>query len=451
MKELRRELKQMDVWGLALGAMIGTGCFFLPGTVFLPKSGPAGAAAGIFAGMCMIMVIGVNYSYLIMHYPKSGGEYVFVKETYGSGHAWICGWFLALAYVALVSLNGTAATMILRYLFPGMLEYGKLYTVAGWEVYLAEAAVSGAVILLTAAVNLYGVKLAGAVQTAIALFLVLSVGLLAAAVLGSGITLRNLAPGFAGGHKGGCVFASLAIAPFLFIGFDCIPQAAGEYRFSNRKTLKILLLAILFAASVYGLVMLMTGVAMPWQALLDRRDAWATGAAIGYKLGKGWMYVLGFAMLCAALSGMNAFLLSSSRLVYAMAQDGALPRVFAKISGKRQIPGNAVCFVTMVSLLSPWLGREVLNWIVDMTSVGGAVAYCYTSMITYTVAKKEGQGRYKITGMLGALFSVLFLGLLLVPGLTSSLSKQALAALGIWSILGIVFGKYHKRKSGKHA
>lgn len=48
--KLRKVMSPVDVWGLALGAIIGWGCFVLPGTTFLPKAGPAGTAVGMLIG-----------------------------------------------------------------------------------------------------------------------------------------------------------------------------------------------------------------------------------------------------------------------------------------------------------------------------------------------------------------------------------------------------------------
>lgn len=43
----KKELRPIDVWGLALGAIVGWGCFVLPGNAFLPKAGPLGMAIGM--------------------------------------------------------------------------------------------------------------------------------------------------------------------------------------------------------------------------------------------------------------------------------------------------------------------------------------------------------------------------------------------------------------------
>ena len=74
--KLRKVMSPVDVWGLALGAIIGWGCFVLPGTTFLPKAGPAGTAVGMLIGALLIIVIAISYGYLIKNYPLSGGEFV---------------------------------------------------------------------------------------------------------------------------------------------------------------------------------------------------------------------------------------------------------------------------------------------------------------------------------------------------------------------------------------
>lgn len=445
MSTLKKELKPINVWGLAFGAIIGTGCFFLPGNKFLPQSGPLGMVIGVLTGMIMIVIIGANYSFMISHYPSAGGEYIFTRKRLGVGHAYVCGWFLALAYISLIPLNGTAATMILRYLFPGLLERGKLYTVAGWDVYLAEVIVSCIIIITLVIVNVKGVKTAGNVQTMIALLLAGSVIVLALAIGMKGVDLHNLQPYFARDNMAECILPTLAVAPFLFVGFDCIPQAAEEYKFSHKKTFHIMLVAIIFATFVYCAVNLFTAIAMPYQDLLSTAPLWATGTAIEYMLGKPGILFLGTAMMCAALSGINAFLLSSSRLLYSMASEGTIPKKFSVISEKNKIPQNAIIFVAAISLIAPWFGREVLNWIVDMTSVGTAMAFAYTSFVTIGIAKEEKNIRICATGVLGVLFSILFLVLLLCPGMPGALGTAPWIALIIWTALGIVFWVIKKR------
>lgn len=436
----KRDLRAMDIWGLALGAMIGWGCFVLPGNSFLPKAGPWGMAVGMLVGALLIMVISISFSYLISKFPVSGGEFVYADAAFGKVHAFICGWFIVLAYWCLIPLNGTAVGLIGRYLFPGILQQGLMYTVAGWEVFAGEVAVAILAIVIMGLANMRGVKIAGWIQSTVALTLVGSILLVTGAVLWNGANWGNLQPGIPVGKTPfSAIFAIAAMAPWAFIGFDCIPQAAEEYRFSNKKTLFILISSICVATLMYICINTVTAIVMPWQELIDSKPFWATGLAVEMVLGKFGLFCIGVAMFCAVISGLNAFFLSASRLMYAMSNADALPAWFGKLDPVHHVPRNAIWFIMALAIFAPFFGREVLNWIVDMTSVGAALAYGYTTASAMVLAKRNGDTRYMIAGIFGTVFSVFFLGLLLIPGAPGFLSIQAQLALLVWVVLGIIF------------
>lgn len=447
--KLKKAMRPIDVWGLALGAIIGWGCFVLPGNAFLPKAGPLGTAIGMLIGAALIVVIALSYGYLIRKYPTSGGEFVYTKETMGKGHAFICGWGMILAYWSLVPLNATALALISRYLFPGIIQRGLLYEVAGWEVYAGEVVVASFFIILMAIINIHGIKQAAWIQTAIALTLVGGILIVTALVFATGPDMENMSPAFPDGRrwwKG--VFSIVAMAPWAFIGFDCIPQSAEEYNFSHKRSTRIMIEAIVIAAFLYIMINTITAVGFqPWQELLTNKEAaWATGFVVKNVLGTAGLVLLGIAMFCAVVSGMNAFYISTSRLMYAMAQDGALPKVFGKLGVKHGTPRNAILFIMVLSLAAPWFGREVLSWIVDMTSVGGAIVFAYTTAAAAIIARKHRHTTQMWLGIIGCIFSLFFLSLLIIPGMPGFLTVQSQVCLGIWIVLGIIF--YLIRRNG---
>ena len=438
--KLQRVMRPVDVWGLALGAIIGWGCFVLPGTAFLPKAGPGGTAMGMLIGALLIIVIAVSYGYLIRKFPISGGEFIYAKEAFGKRNAFVCGWAMILAYWSLIPLNATALAMISRYLFPGIIQQGLLYEIAGWEVYAGEVILASSAIILMALLNIRGIKQAAWMQTAIALTLVgciLVITFLAFCIS----DWSNLAPGFPDGRrwwKG--VFSIVAMAPWAFIGFDCIPQSAEEYNFSHRKSTFIMISAVLVAAILYIAVCAVTAVGVePWQQLLDSRNAWPTGYVVRNTMGLAGIVVLGVAMFCAVVSGMNAFYISTSRLMYAMAKEGSLPKWFEHLSPKYGTPTNAILFTMAMSLFAPWFGREILLWIVDMTSVGAAIVFAYTTGSAAVIGYRNGSRKYTVFGIVGCLFSLFFLSLLIIPGMPGYLTFQSRVVLFVWILIGVAF------------
>lgn len=438
--KLKRVMRPIDVWGLALGAIIGWGCFVLPGTAFLPKAGPGGTAMGMLIGALLIIVIAVSYGYLIRKFPISGGEFIYAKEAFGKRNAFVCGWAMILAYWSLIPLNATALAMISRYLFPGIVQQGLLYEIAGWEVYAGEVILASAAIVLMALLNIRGIKQAAWIQTAIALTLVGCILVITFLVFCIS-DWSNLAPAFPEGRrwwKG--VFSIVAMAPWAFIGFDCIPQSAEEYNFSHKKSTFIMISAVLVAAILYIAVCAVTAVGVePWQQLLDSRNVWPTGYVVRNTMGLAGIIVLGVAMFCAVVSGMNAFYISTSRLMYAMAKEGSLPKWFEHLSPKYGTPTNAIIFTMAMSLFAPWFGREILLWIVDMTSVGAAIVFAYTTGSAAVIGYRNGSKKYAVFGIIGCLFSLFFLSLLIIPGMPGYLTFQSRVVLFVWILIGVAF------------
>lgn len=438
--KLQRVMRPIDVWGLALGAIIGWGCFVLPGTAFLPKAGPGGTAVGMLIGALLIIVIAVSYGYLIRKYPISGGEFIYAKEAFGKRNAFVCGWAMILAYWSLIPLNATALAMISRYLFPGIVQQGLLYEIAGWEVYAGEVVLASAAIILMALINIRGIKQAAWMQTAIAMTLVGCI-LVVTFLVFCISDWSNLSPAFPDGRrwwKG--VFSIVAMAPWAFIGFDCIPQSAEEYNFSHKKSTFIMISAVLVAAVLYIAVCAVTAVGVePWQQLLSERSSWPTGYVVRNTIGLVGIIVLGIAMFCAVVSGMNAFYISTSRLMYAMAKEGSLPKWFEHLSPKYGTPTNAILFTMAMSLFAPWFGREILLWIVDMTSVGAAIVFAYTTGSAAVIGYRDRSWKYTVFGVLGCLFSLFFLSLLIIPGMPGYLSIQSRVVLFVWILIGVLF------------
>ncbi len=442
----KRNLRKSDVWALALGAIIGWGCFVMPGTTFLPKAGPS-AILGVLIGGGMMAVISLSYGYCIKKYPLSGGEFVYSDAAFGKRHSFVCGWMIVLGYWSLIPLNSTAIGLITRYLMPGVFQFGYLYTIADWDVYLGEVILSSALIILLGFLNVRGVKFAGWFQSTVAILLVASVLICFIGVLLSHPDFSNLRPFFAEVSDGqvlnkgifACLIAIACYAPYCFVGFDCIPQTAEEYKFSHKASTGLMVAAILIGACIYAAVIFITAVVEPWGSFIASNPDWATGESVMGTLGNVGLFFLGIAMLCAVLSGMNAFYLAASRLLNSMSSTNALPRGFSDLHPKFGTPAKAIYFLMIFSLFCPWLGRGVLNWIVDMTCVGAAVGFTYTCAAATKMAKQDQKRRQMIIGIVGTALSAFFIILSFIPGSPGFLSVPSFIILAVWIVLGIVF------------
>lgn len=476
-QQLKKNLNPANVWAIAFGCIIGWGSFVNPGKKFLPNSGVAGTTIAMILGALVMIIIAFSYAYMVPKCPKAGGEYTFTKECFGKNTAICCGWFLVAAYLTNVPMNSTAIGLIVDGLdgSANILKFGFHYTIAGFEVYLGEILLASTILILFAMLNIWGVKKAAFVQTILSSLLVISVFTLAivalcsskatlhntepiwgfdkAAAMQAGATTENIGQFANTGAKGviTAILATFAIAPWAFVGFDTIPQAAEEFKFSYRKVISIMVLAIVFGCFVYSTNNLVAAAALKnWP---DRVMAgeWVLLVAAEEMMGIFGKVLIGVAVSCAVLSGIMGFYLASSRLLYSMAQDGYMPKVFGKISPKYSTPTNAIIFCLIISLSGPILGREALGWFVDMSAIGAALGYFFTCISTLKKLKQSGERNplVRTLATIGTGFSSLFMVLQLIPipGLEGvHFGKESYILLVVWIAIGVVFAGICQRK-----
>lgn len=439
-QHLEKSLSAVGVWALALGAMIGWGCFVMPGNTLLPDAGPIGASLGLILGAAMIVIISFSYSYLISKYPVAGGEFVYADTVFGKTHAFICGWFLALAYWALIPMNGTAVGLVARYIFPGPLQQFPLYEIAGWTVYGGELIIDIAAIVIVGLINMRGVEAASWFGTAVTVGLCGCMLIIAASILMGGVDWSNLQPYFAPDKTAlASIFAVASLAPWAYVGFGCIPQASEELAFSNKKTAALLVSSISVSALMYMVMNIATAVVAPWEQFIVDNSNWATGAAIQSLIGTIGLILLAIAMLCGIISGLNAFYLSGSRLLYSMAIADALPSGFKKLDEKYHVPRLGIIFMMILAVIAPFFGREVLGWLVDMSSIGADLGFLYATSAAFVTARREGNIKQMLISGTGVLFAVFFICLLVLPFSPGCLSPHAWGFLAVWVIIGVVF------------
>lgn len=475
--ELKKNLSKYAVWSLAFGCIVGWGAFINPGKMFLSDSGVYGTAIAMFLGALVMLIISHNYAYMIPKYPKAGGEFTFTRSCFGKRAAYLCGWFLVAAYLAVIPMNATALGLIIDGLFGSVLKFGFHYNIAGFNIYAGEMLFTMFALIIFAFFSIKSVKTAGQIQTLLALILAFSViTLTIAALVSTNAAPENLYPlwGFdkAGAiaaknagkyanikpfaHEGfsaiiSSILTTLVIAPWAFVGFDTVPQAAEELNFPHEKVRPIMITAIFFGCFVYIANNTVTALALKnWPDLIidDSETPWLLLTAAEKLLGAYGKILLGLAVLSAVLTGILGFYMAASRLMYSMSREGYLPNFFGEVDDKTGTPKNAILFCMIVSLSGPILGREALGWFVDMSSIGASVGFGFTCAAAYVTLKRLNKDKnnnilMRILSVMGAVFSAVFIFLQLVPipGLEPvHLGSEAYIMLIIWIITGLLFG-----------
>ena len=460
-KSLTGHLSMLGAWALAFGCAVGSDAFVMPWTTFLPKAGPLGAMLGIVAGGLVMAIIAWNYHYMINRQPGPGGVYTYASEAFGHDHGFLSGYFLGFTYMAIVWLDITALVVVMRYLMGDVLSFGFHYNIEGSEVYLGTILFSIATIAVTA-VLCFRRRLAVGVQIVMAL--VFALGILACfAAAASRHTggVETLGPLFSptGGSGLSQFLNILAFALWLFIGFESISNFSAEFRFPQRRSFKVMLVAILTSVVAYllltALPVLVSG---GWlRALANIGDpnfhAFDVASSSFGGVGKA---IVGLTLIGGIFTNLVGNTAAASRIVVAMADDGALPAWFGE-RDEEGFPRNAVLAISGLAILIAPLGRAAIGVIVDIAIVGAAIAYGYTSAAAFRMARSVGDRRTEVTGLLGTVISVGVISLFLLPVFSldsTEMATESYLVLISWGLSGLalfltVFHRDKHRRFGR--
>ena len=350
-----------------------------------------------------------------------------------------------LTYVSIIWANATALALLGRRLLRGALQFGFHYTVAGYDVYFGEVLLSMAALALMGLVCLGGGKLTERVQIIMAVILFAGVCIgFGAAMSRYGGNLGHFEPAFS--PKNSPLAGTLeiiALAPWAFVGFESVSHSAAEFRFPVKKTLSVLVAAVITAALAYIMTTILAASVLPerayttWYAyVINLKSMFGmkslpTFFAVQSLLGESGLLLIGVTVLGAIFTGILGNCVAASRLLYSMAEDRMLPRWFGRLNGNG-VPRNAVLFIMALSCLIPFFGRTAVAWIVDVTTIGATIVYGYTCYTAYLCAKRENSLTYKITGLTGMVVAILFSVYLF----DDSLSVESYLMFVLWSVLG---------------
>ncbi len=457
--KLQRYLNPLAVWALAFGCSVGWGAFVMPGNAFLPVAGPIGTSIGIAIGGLIMIIIGVNYHYMINKYPDAGGAYTYTKKALGYDHGFLCAWFLVLVYVAILWANATALPLIARNLLGSTFQFGPNYEIAGFHVYMGEVVLAVTFIVFFGLVCLRN-NIAKWIQILMAVVLLAGVCICFAGTWAAHQGgLETIRPAYAPGTapvEG--IMNIVFLAPWAFVGFESISHSAEEFSFSHKKSGLIMIIAVIAAAAAYILLAIDAVAVLPpeyssWtEYIADLGNAEGlkglpTFYATSTAMGNSGAILLGITTLGGIITGLIGNYIAASRLIWAMADDGLFPRKLSLIS-KHSTPRNAILVIMAISVIIPFFGRTATSWVVDVTTVGAAIAYAYTSAATYRTAKENKDNMAKLFGAAGIAVSLLIILYFLVPNMleVSTLATESYLILAAWSIVGFaVFREIFKR------
>ena len=445
-QKLNRVVKRNELLALSFGAMIGWSWVALTGN-WISTSGTLGAIIAFLLGGVVVTFVGLTYAELASAIPEAGGEHVYSLRALGSTAAFVCTWSILFGYISVVAFEAVAFPTVLSLLLPSI-DYGYLWTFAGWDVYLSWVLTGVFAAVLIALVNYIGLKLAVRFQF-IMLVIIVCGGLILIFGASHSGSVENLAPLFVGGSNG--IVGVIIMVPFMFVGFDVIAQSAEEIDLPFQQIGKVMIIsivgAIIWYASIIWAVSMALDDAMVTTSKLPTSDA-ASVTLNSALAGK----IIVLAGIGGLLTSWNAFLVGGSRAIYAMAKAGQLPAIFAELHPKYRTPHYAIFCITFISALAPLLGRPALVWFVNAGAFGIVVAYIFVA-ISFMVLRLrepllERPFKVKRWRIIGSAALTLSMGLfcLYLPGSPASLLwPYEWAMVILWILLGTILFLFNRR------
>lgn len=364
--ELSRSLGFWSLTMLSIGAMVGTGIFFVLGST-VSQAGPGVIVAFAIAGLLSILSA-LSYAELVSAIPTSGSAFSYSYALFGHFAAWMTGVFLTMEYGMSISAVAVGwGTYINDFLvsFGGTLPEALIAAPGSGGIINLPALL---VIFLAAILLLRGISESAAVNSAMVVLKFLILGFFVVVAFGA-FTPDHFSPFLPEGMAG--VWTAAGAGFFAFIGFDTASTAAEEARNPSRDVPWAIITAVLVVLGLYIAVAVAAIGAYepsefePESPILSVIARAVTGGESAARFISAGAAMAIFTVVLAVLYG-------QTRITFAMARDGFLPYGFEKLNQKavpsRNVIGTAAFFALLAALVP-------IGPLLDVTVAGCFLAF----------------------------------------------------------------------------
>lgn len=322
-------LRALGLWqasSIVIGIMIGSAIFIVPAEITREVGSPrAGLAVWVVSGVLSLFGA-LSFAELAAMMPQAGGQYVYLREAYGSLVSFLCGWMFFL-----VQQSGGISTLAV-----GLTLYlSRFFPFSIWE----QRGAAALIIILLTAVNYRGVREGGWVQSVLT---GMNVGIVVS-LIALGYALVH---GPAGGPQSlptptglrfwGSFGVAMVAALWAYEGWNNVTFAAGEVKRPERNLPLALIVGTSAVIAIYaGLNVVYYHVLTLPEIAHSQRVGSDAAAKI---LGPNGSQLVALAIIIAVFGSTNGSILAGARVYYAMAQDGLFFRWCAAVHPRFRTP-----------------------------------------------------------------------------------------------------------------
>ncbi len=336
--KLQRNLGWMTAASIVVGCVIGAGVFFKPYAIYQATGGAPGMGIlAWIAGGLMSIFGALTFAEVAILIPKTGGMVTYLTEAYGEWVGFLAGWMqTVIFYPAFLAGYGVKVGT-------------ELSAFLGIDIALPVAFV---VIASLVAINTLGSKQAGGLQVVATICKLIPLVLLIIFGLMWGRDTHSvISPLVAESKNAASVLGSTLLAVlFAFEGWTNVGTIAGEMKDPGRDLPRAIVGGVAAIMAIYLAINIAYLRVIPASELMNLESP---AAAVATKLfGAAGGTLISVGIIISVIGAGNGFLMSGSRVVYQLAEEGLLPKSgWLAAINEKHMPANSVMLIGMLACL----------------------------------------------------------------------------------------------------
>jgi amino acid transporter len=395
--QLHRALTTKDLVIYGMIFMVPIAPYSVFGFVYSDAKGMVPLA--YLVGLVGMFFTAMSYASMSRAFPLAGSVYTYAQRGLHEVAGFFSGWLILLDYILIPSLLYLFSAVALRPLFPAVPAWVWL---AGFIAF--NAAVNFVGIQFTARVNRYMLIMELVI---VALFVILGLTALYGGAGAGRLTLKPIYDAHA--FSLATVAGATSIAVLSFLGFDGISTLSEENRGGRDAVGRATVVALLLVGALF---MLQTWIATDLSAGMHFGSAETAFYEIAERAGGAWLRLVTIIAVVIATAIANAMAAQAavSRILFAMARDGKLPSILAKVHPRFKTPYVSTLVVAGVSLLVGLLFAERIDDLTRVVNFGALTGFVllHLSVINHYFIRAPGGDwlRHLVFPLIGMLIIV---------------------------------------------
>ena len=338
---LVRQLTLLPLFFIIVANMVGSGIFTTSGFIMQDIQSPLAMLLCWFIGGLLALTGALCYGELGAMFPASGGDYVFLRESFGKRTAFLSGWIsLWVGFSAPIAAVAIAFGNYVNSVLPAEIQSSGMPSILAVSiiVFFTWAHIQGL---------LFGAWMNNIITLAKILLILSLVG--AGLIWGNGSFQHFDAPLSYSHIFSGNFATSLIFVSFAYSGWNACVYLGGEIKNAGRNVPASIITATLFVIVIYLLLNIVYVYAVLPKEMYGVEEIGSLAAIhlFGKTIGSSFAIVIAFCLL----STVSSMIMIGPRVYYAMARDRLFFKTFQSINQKRHVPSYAIILQGSISII----------------------------------------------------------------------------------------------------